>query len=172
MLKHKTQFVDRLYNLFPKIRIYDLDGTIIDSSHRAKYENGKLDLDHWRENNTKENIFKDDLLPMYWQLVNDYKNGDIIILCTARELNQWDWEYIHSMGIYYDYVKSRPVGETMTDWKLKRNLLNPFFNLKPFQKLAKYFYDDNDLNLAQLSDMGATCCNAKEWNNQFSLNRS
>lgn len=168
MINFKTNFCDRFFKVNPKIRIYDLDGTIIDSSHRAKYDdNGILDLDHWRENNTKENIFKDDLLPMYWQLVSDYKAGDIIILCTARELNKWDWEYIHSMGIYYDYVKSRPIGETVSDWKLKRDLLNPFFNLKPFQKLAKYFYDDNELNLAQLSDMGATCCNAREWNNQY-----
>lgn len=164
MLRNKTNFVDRFYSLNPKIRIYDLDGTIIDSSHRAKYVNGVLDLEHWKANNTKENIFADSLLPLYWQLVHDYKMGDIIILCTARELNKHDWEYIHSMGIYYDYVKSRPVGETMTDWKLKRNLLNPFFNLKPFQKLQKYFYDDNESNLAQLSDMGAITCNAKEWN--------
>jgi len=170
MMKTKTKFVDRLFNPFPKIRIYDLDGTIIDSSHRAKMDqNGKLDLEHWKANNTKENIFNDDLLPMYWQLVNDYKNGDIIILCTARELTKWDWEYIHSMGIYYDYVKSRPIGENMTDWKLKRNLLNPFFNLKPFNKIVKYFYDDNDSNLAQLSDMGAIVCNAREWNQHFRL---
>jgi len=169
-MKHKTNFVDRFFNINPKIRIYDLDGTIIDSSHRAKMDqNGKLDLEHWKANNTKENIFNDDLLPMYWQLVNDYKNGDIIILCTARELTKWDWEYIHSMGIYYDYVKSRPIGENMTDWKLKRNLLNPFFNLKPFNKIVKYFYDDNDSNLAQLSDMGAIVCNAREWNQHFRL---
>ena len=167
MITFKTNFCDRFIKLDPKIRIYDLDGTIIDSSHRAKYDNGVLDLDHWRENNTKENIFKDDLLPMYWQLVSDYKAGDIVILCTARELNKHDWEFIHSYGIYYDYVKSRPIGETVSDWKLKRNLLNPFFNLKPFQKLAKYFYDDNELNLAQLSDMGAITCNAREWNNQY-----
>ena len=79
-LNHKTNFVDRFFNINPKIRIYDLDGTIIDSSRRARHDqNGKLDLEHWKANNTKENIFKDDLLPMYWQLVADYKNGDIII---------------------------------------------------------------------------------------------
>lgn len=168
LMKHKTNFCDRLFNLNPKIRIYDLDGTIIDSSHRAKHdENGKLDLEHWKANNTKENIFKDDLLPMYWQLVADYKNGDIIILCTARELNKHDWEFIHSMGIYYDYVKSRPIGESTADWKLKRRLLNPFFNLKPFQALEKYFYDDNNSNLLAIGDMGATCCNAETWNRKF-----
>ena len=167
-LKHKTNFVDRFFNINPKIRIYDLDGTIINSSHRARHDqNGKLDLEHWKANNTKENIFKDDLLPMYWQLVADYKNGDIIILCTAREMGKWDYEYLHSMGIYYDYIKSRPTGEQTADWKLKRRLLNPFFNLKPFQNLEKFFYDDNQLNLGAIQDMGGISINAKEWNDRF-----
>jgi len=170
-MKHKTKFCERIYNLNPKIRIYDLDGTIIDSSHRARHdENGSLDLNHWIENNTKENIFKDDLLPLYWQLVNDYKNGDIIILCTARNLGKWDWEYIHSMGIYYDYVKCRGIGENTADWKLKKRLLNPFFNLKPFRALEKYFYDDNQLNLGAIADMGATVIDAEKWNKNIILN--
>ena len=61
MLKLKTQFIPRILNFVnPKICIYDLDGTIIDSSHRTKYmENGELDLANWKANNTKENIFKD-----------------------------------------------------------------------------------------------------------------
>ena len=102
---HKTQFVQRLWKIKPTIRIYDLDGTIIDSSHRrATKPNGEIDLDKWRETNTKEYIFQDTLLPMYWQLVNDYKNGDIIVICTARELNKWDYRFIHSMGIYYDIL--------------------------------------------------------------------
>ena len=85
----KTKFVDRLWKIKPTIRIYDLDGTIIDSSHRrATKPNGEIDLDKWRENNTRDYIFKDELLPMYWQLVNDYKNGDIVVICTARELNK------------------------------------------------------------------------------------
>ena len=167
-MRHKTKFCDRLWNLNPKIRIYDLDGTIIDSSHRARHISGKLDLDHWKANNTKENIFKDDLLPMYWQLIADYKNGDYIILCTAREMGKWDFEYLHSMGIYYDKILSRPIGVQTADWKLKRKLLNPFFNLKPFQKYEKYFYDDNNSNLLALEGMGAKCTNAKEWNDNYS----
>ena len=164
-MKLKTRFGERFFNINPKIRIYDLDGTIIDSSHRARYdENGKLDLDHWKRNNTKENIFNDDLLPMYWQLVHDYKQGNIIVLCTARELNEWDYEYIHSMGIYYDYITCRKVGETTADAKLKRRLLNPFFNLKPFQRFEKWFFDDNLGNLDVVDKMGGVVVNAKEWN--------
>ena len=76
---------------------------------------------------------------MYWQLVADYKNGDHIILCTAREMGKWDYEYLHTMGIYYDRILSRPTGVETADWKLKRKLLNPFFNLKPFQNLRNIF---------------------------------
>ena len=162
--KNKTRFVDRLFNLNKKICIYDLDGTIIDSSHRARHDkNGKLDLDHWKRNCTKENIFRDDLLPMYWQLVHDYKQGDIIVICTAREMSKYDFQYLHEMGIYYDYIKHRG-NSTSLDYKLKRRLLNPFFNLRQFQKLEKFFYDDNQLNLGAISDMGATVVNAKDWN--------
>ena len=168
-MQHKTKFCDRLWNLNPKIRIYDLDGTIIDSSHRARHDkNGKLDLDHWKRNNTKENIFKDDLLPMYWQLVGDYKRGDHIILCTAREMGKWDYEYLHQMGIYYDRILSRPTGVETADWKLKKKLLNPFFNLKPFKKYEKYFYDDNNSNLLAIGNMGARITNAKSWNDNYS----
>ena len=52
---HKTQFVQRLWKIKPTIRIYDLDGTIVDSSHRRAIKpNGEIDLDKWRETNTKE----------------------------------------------------------------------------------------------------------------------
>ena len=104
---------------------------------------------------------------MFWQLVADYKNGDYIILCTAREMGKWDYEYLALMGIYYDKILSRPTGEMTADYKLKKRLLNPYFNLKPFQNIAKYFYDDNTSNLLAIGDMGATCCNAREWNKNF-----
>lgn len=166
----KTNFTPRLWKINPSIQIYDLDGTIIDSSHRARHDkNGKLDLEYWIENNTKENIFKDDLLPMYAQLVRDYKQGEIVVICTARELGKWDLEYIHSMGIYYDYIISRPKGETTVDDVLKARQLRHFWNLKQFKNLLKYFYDDNDENLIAISKLGkCETTNAREWNNAFS----
>ena len=48
--------------------IFDLDDTVIDSSHRATLtvDNGQvvLDLDAWRKDSTYENIMKDSLLPL------------------------------------------------------------------------------------------------------------
>ena len=165
----KTEFVQRLWKINPTIRIYDLDGTIIDSSHRRAIKpNGEIDLDKWRETNTKDLIFKDELLPMYWQLVNDYKNGDIVVICTARELNKWDLRFIHSMGIYYDYIISRPIGETTVDDVLKWNQCRHFFNLKQFKKLTKILYDDNANTLKRFFSKGCEVVNAKEWNKSFS----
>ena len=46
-----------------EIFIFDFDGTIIDSSHRAlSHEDGSINLDHWVENCTKEKIFQDQWL--------------------------------------------------------------------------------------------------------------
>tara|TARA_Y100001937_G_C7109062_1_gene326605 strand:+ start:1149 stop:1658 length:510 start_codon:yes stop_codon:yes gene_type:complete len=169
-MKLKTQFCERFFNLSPRIVIYDLDGTIIDSSHRIKLlENGSLDLEHWKQNSTKEQIFKDDLLPLYWQLVADYKHGNFVVLCTARELGKYDYEFIHSMGIYYDKIISRPHGNTMVDHILKKNQLRYFWNLKPFKNIHKSFYDDNLNNLLAISELGiGNVFHAKDWNDNYS----
>ena len=105
---------------------------------------------------------------MYWQLVNDYKNGDIIVICTARELNKWDYRFIHSMGIYYDYIISRPVGSTTVDDVLKWQQCRHFFNLKQFKKLNKIIYDDNTKTLTRFFSKGCDIVNAREWNSSFS----
>ena len=169
-MKLKTKFCDRFFNLSPRIVIYDLDGTIIDSSHRIRLqENGSLDLAHWKQNSTNEQIFKDDLLPLYCQLVSDYKQGNYVVLCTAREMGKWDYEYLHQMGIYYDKIISRPKGNTTVDHILKKSQLRYFWNLKPFQKIHKTFYDDNENNLSAINELGTgTVLNAGAWNNRYS----
>jgi hypothetical protein len=161
----KTKQCERFYNLNPKICIYDLDGTIIDSSHRATHdENGQIDLNGWKEKSTKDFIFQDSLMPLYTQLVKDYKNGDMVIICTAREFSKWDWEYLYTHGIYFDRVISRPKGNVTTDWKLKQNQLRYLFTLPQYRDKQKIFYDDNGNNLFALADLGATIVDAKRFN--------
>ena len=46
-------------------KIWDLDGTVIDSSHRySTLPNGDIDLPRWIADNTKANIERDSLLPL------------------------------------------------------------------------------------------------------------
>jgi len=139
----------------PNICIYDYDGTIIDSSHRATHdENGNIDLENWKAKSTKDFIFQDSLLPLYTQLVADYKNGNMVIHCTARELSKWDYEYIHMHNIYYDRIISRPKGNMMNDGELKKNQLRYLFSLPQYKDKEKIFYDDNENNLKSVSELG------------------
>ena len=155
-MNFKTNFCERFINLSPRVCIYDLDGTIINSSHRIRLkDNGSLDLEHWKNNSTKDMIFQDTLLPLYETLRWDYINGNYVVICTARELGKWDMEYIHSMGIYYDKIISRPKGNITIDHVLKARQLKYFWQLKPFQKLHKIFYDDNLNNLQAIDKLGS-----------------
>ena len=161
----KTWFCKRFYNKEPKIYIFDLDGTIIDSSHRATHdEQGNIDLKGWKEKSTKDYIFQDSLLPLYAKLQQVYKNGDMVILCTARELGQWDWEYIHMHNIYYDRVISRPKGNQTQDHILKKAQCRYLFTLPQYKDIEKWFFDDNWSNLEALADLGAVVSHAQQWN--------
>ena len=165
----RTKQCERFYNLSPRICIYDLDGTVIDSSHRATHdEKGNIDLENWKEKSTKDFIFQDSLMPLYSQLVKDYKNGNMVILCTARELSKWDLEFIHFYNIYYDRIISRPVGNREKDYKLKKNQLRYLFTLPQYKDKEKIFYDDNENNLKAIKELGATVVDAKKYNgNQY-----
>jgi len=72
-------------------KIWDLDGTVIDSSHRySTLPNGDIDLPKWIADNTRENIEQDQLLPLARLMQSNYAHGDIVIICTARVLGVWD----------------------------------------------------------------------------------
>jgi hydroxymethylpyrimidine pyrophosphatase-like HAD family hydrolase len=161
----KTWFCKRFYNIEPKIYIFDLDGTIIDSSHRATHdEEGNIDLKGWKEKSTKDYIFQDSLLPLYAKLQEVYKNGDMVILCTARELGKWDYEYINMHNIYYDRIISRPKGNQTKDHILKKNQCRYLFTLPQYRDIEKWFFDDNWSNLEALAELGAVVSDARQWN--------
>jgi hydroxymethylpyrimidine pyrophosphatase-like HAD family hydrolase len=160
----KTWFCKRFYNIEPKIYIFDLDGTIIDSSHRATHdEEGNIDLKGWKEKSTKDYIFQDSLLPLYAKLQEVYKNGDMVILCTARELGKWDYEYINMHNIYYDRIISRPKGNQTKDHILKKNQCRYLFTLPQYRNIEKWFFDDNWSNLEALAELGAVVSDARQW---------
>ena len=104
--------------------IFDLDGTVIDSSHRALANaDGSIDLNHWRENSTAEMIAKDKLLPLAngWKAI-DRKRHQIVVM-TARVMGMVDYTFLIHNGLYADFIYSRPEGVTLSDDILKRNFL-------------------------------------------------
>ena len=65
--------------------IFDLDGTVIDSSHRQNTRpDGSLDLAQWIENNTPEKILADSLLPLAEKMRGVNREMDTVAIITAE----------------------------------------------------------------------------------------
>ncbi|MGB0790403.1 MAG: hypothetical protein ACPGRT_02875, partial [Flavobacteriaceae bacterium] len=111
--------------MIKNILIFDLDGTTIDSSHRqATLADGTLNLAAWFENATPEKIFQDKLLPLSQQMHKRCKAGDYVIVCTARTMQDADFEFLMDNGLCVDKIISRPKGNMEADAELKRKQLS------------------------------------------------
>ena len=127
--------------------IFDLDGTIVDSSHRAvTLPDGSINLAHWRENSTPEKIALDSLLPLAdtWRSVQENHR---IIVCTARVMSDADRNFFYRNGLRWDFLLSRKEGDTTPDAELKLQQLNSlathlFYSWREFASRAVMF-DDN-----------------------------
>lgn len=139
--------------------IFDLDHTVIDSSHRQLTRpDGSLDLAHWRENCTRDAIMRDTLLPLARVMRHAIDNGMNVIICTARVLSIHDIAFLIHHGLYTDAILSRPDGDTTGDAALKVRLLRDYaeslgMSWRGFSRWA-YMFDDNASVLETLADHG------------------
>jgi phosphoglycolate phosphatase-like HAD superfamily hydrolase len=146
--------------MIKNISIFDLDGTIIDSSHRQMVKSdGTLDLAKWFENATAEKIFADKVLPLAQQVRKRQKAGDFVMVCTARNMQDADFEFLQNEGICPDKIISRPKGNMEPDGVLKAKQLRSLFNLKQFQKASKIMFDDAASVRSSLRKIGIAVIN-------------
>tara|TARA_X000001382_G_scaffold67522_1_gene46920 strand:- start:695 stop:1171 length:477 start_codon:yes stop_codon:yes gene_type:complete len=131
------------------IKIFDLDGTVIDSSHRTRFfADGSLDLAYWKANATPHKIAADTLLPLAKQMQSAYaRKNSLIMVCTARVMGASDYHYLKQNGLKYHAMLSRPEGNTMPDFALKLYALHGLcsdYGWSWAQFCAKaIMYDDN-----------------------------
>jgi hypothetical protein len=116
------------------VKIFDMDGTIVDSSHRYRTiiddKGERIDLPFWRENSHL--AMDDSLLPLaaeYHAALMD--ENCFVIIATARILGE------------PDYFISRKDGDSQSGSTLKINGLAKFFNLVTFKDAEFTFYEDN-----------------------------
>ena len=138
-----------------RVAIYDMDGTIVDSSHRYRTivdENGeRIDLDYWRENEYR--AMDDKLLPMADQYKKDLADPNCyVIIATARVMHVPDWKFVKEILGEPDYFISRKDGDTQSGKTLKINGLARFFNLVNFKNAEFVFYEDNISYLKAVCD--------------------
>lgn len=138
-----------------RVAIYDMDGTIVDSSHRYRTivdENGeRIDLDFWRENEYR--AMDDKLLPMAEQYKADLADPHCyVIIATARVMHNPDWQFVKEILGEPDYFISRKDGDSQSGKTLKINGLARFFNLLNFKDAEFVFYEDNISYLKAVCD--------------------
>jgi hypothetical protein len=111
-----------------KLNIFDLDGTVIDSSHRRQYNaDGTLNLNAWRAC-SRETIMRDSLLPLASVMRELIASNKMVAICTSRVLNETDWEYLEMHQILPRIIISRIEGDTTPDAEFKTRELKWSFN--------------------------------------------
>ena len=150
--------------------IFDLDGTVVCSKHRYRaLSNGGIDLPFWIESNTRENCFKDTLLPTVKTMRRDFLNPDcMVIVCTARVLSDWDFEFFMHHNIPYDVMLDRPSGCELNDADVKEFQLRLYAhqNSISWQRFCRtsMFFEDADIVLDRMDKIGIPTIDARQWN--------
>ena len=145
-----------------KYVIFDLDATVIDSSHRQITKaDGSLDLAAWKKNSTYAKVMRDSLLPLanHWKRIQELKNVYIAVL-TARVMGDADFHYLKFKGLKADKIMSRAFFDHRHDHVMKKQKIISFLLERNIKNLSNVtFYDDNKNVLEMLLDLGI---NAKD----------
>lgn len=118
--------------------IFDLDGTVIDSSaRRVVRDDGSLDLDAWR-NSTPEG---DKLLPLARYMRRLILAGERVAICTSRVLGAADWNFLARHKILPEIVISRDPQDERDDVPYKVARLGETFTRAELADAV--FYEDH-----------------------------
>ena len=148
--------------------IFDLDGTVIDSTHRqATKADGSLDLDHWFVNNTPDKILADSLLPLAESMRAVMAAGHKVVICTARAIQPADKLFLAINRLAYDALLHREIGNMEPDASLKIRLLETYFIAEGFDCAADakaIMFDDNLKVIDAMLSIGIKCYDATKVN--------
>jgi len=134
-----------------KVRIFDLDGCLADSSHRYRLgDDGKIDLQHWRDNSYK--VPSDSPLPLATLYREGLKDAGVYtIIATARVWckNSTDW-LGHHLGFPDKLIFRESDDDTRGGAHLKISAIKPLLNLQQFRGAKVEVFEDNHVYLRDL----------------------
>lgn len=144
--------------------VWDLDGTTIDSSHRALTNSqGGIDLDNWRKHTPKQ-ILQDsptELTPYMKKCIAD-KNA-VNWICTSRVLSAADNRLIDRLGIRTNVILSRDEKDNREDVPYKLAKIKKRLNLPTIPKRRIIFDDRADVRSAFRDRLGFTAPDPYWW---------
>ena len=122
--------------------IFDLDGTVIDSTHRQ----GDT-LDDWRRLNTAKNVALDSPLPLLDQMRDAIADDLDVIVCTSRVMAGRDFRWLDDHGIRGIDILCRAPSDNRTCGFFKLQLLHNYarsigYTWARFAQTSLMFDDD------------------------------
>lgn len=156
---------------FMRYVIFDLDATVIDSSHRQiTKSDGSLDLAAWKKNSTYDAVMRDSLLPLarHWKTIQEKKNV-FIAVCTARFMSEADFDFLKFRGLKANQIMSRAFFDHRPDHLMKRTKILAFMVKHKITNPSKItFYDDNQNVLEMLNVLGVKAKDSIKINQELS----
>ena len=151
-------------------KIFDLDGSCIDSSHRQNTRpDGTLDLDAWREKSTAELVALDSELPLATEFRNALREPNVkVLILTARVLKDPDYAWLLDHGLLANLTLSRPDGCNTPDAELKEIQLRLYADSQgiTWANFCKHsmMWDDSNSVIDRLRGIGINVFDATYWN--------
>lgn len=156
---------------FKRITVFDLDETIIDSSHRTPNKpDGTLDLDRYFALKNRDSIMRDSLLPLAKTFKSLDRSENYVVICTARAMNQDDYDYLELHGLHAHKILCRPLDGSenhIKDGALKRRKIQRLRNLKQFAGKPVVMFDDSTPVIRAMRSSGIICLNAIKVNRRL-----
>ena len=156
---------------FKRLVIFDLDETIVNSKHRTPNRpDGTLDLDRYFALKNRKSIFEDSLLPLAAFFKSLDRTENYVVICTARAMNQDDYDYLESKGLHAHKILCRPLDGSenhIKDGALKARKIQRLRNLRQFQGKPVYMWDDASPVIRAMRKIGVTCLNAIKVNKRM-----
>ena len=124
--------------------IFDLDGTVIDSTHRQ----GDGSLDDWRRLDTAKNVALDSPLPLLDQMRDAIADDLDVIVCTSRVMAGRDFRWLDDHGIRGIDILCRAPSDNRTCGFFKLQLLHNYarsigYTWARFAQTSLMFDDDS-----------------------------
>lgn len=156
-----------------RIVVFDLDETIIDSAHRTPNRpDGTLDLERYFELKNRESIFRDSLLPLADTFKRLCRRDNYVVICTARAMNQDDFDFLAAHGLDAHLVLCRPLDGSenhIKDPVLKARKIQRLRNLRQFAGKPVVMFDDSPPVIREMRKTGIVCLNAIKVNEALAV---
>lgn len=155
--------------------IFDLDETVINSSHRTPNNpDGTLNLQGYKMNHTPANVFMDTLLPLAATMKRAIASGYKVAVLTARDMAWFDRDFLKAHGINPKHIYSRDKCRSARHYSMSDGAYKvEWFNKMPPSLVAGQhviMFDDSKPVKAAMRAIGVTCLCAHKVNARLYAN--